>query len=112
MDKKYRIRKNVEFKQVYSGGKNYWNRNLTLYVKRNNLDGSRYGITITKKIGSAVVRNRIRRRIKEIYRLNFYRIKDGYDLVFIPKKNVQEISYKQLESALIHILKISHMLKD
>ncbi len=112
MDKKYRLRKNLEFKRVYSGGKNYWNKNLTLYVKKNNLDESRFGITITKKIGCAVVRNRIRRRIKEIYRLNFHRIKSGYDLVFIPKKNVQEISYKQLESAIMHILKISHMLKD
>ncbi|TJX13666.1 ribonuclease P protein component [Tissierella creatinini] len=112
MDKKYRIRKNLEFKRVYSGGKNYWNRNLTLYIKKNNLDESRFGITITKKIGNAVVRNRIRRRIKEVYRLNFHKIKDGYDLVFIPKKNVQEISYKQLESAMLHILKISNMLKD
>ncbi len=112
MEKKYRLRKNLEFKRVYSARKNYWNRNLTLYVKKNNLEESRFGITITKKIGNAVVRNRIRRRIKEIYRLNFYRIKDGYDLVFIPKKNVQEISYEQLESAMIHILKISHLLKN
>lgn len=112
MDKKYRLRKNMEFKKVYSGGKNYWNRNLILYIRKNKLDESRYGITITKKIGNAVVRNKIRRRIKEVYRLNLYRIKNGYDLIFIPKKNVVDLPYKELESAVIHILKISGMLKD
>lgn len=112
MERKYRLRKNLEFKKVYSGGKNFWNRNLTLYIKKNGLEESRFGITITKKVGNAVVRNKIRRRIKEIYRLNFYRIKDGYDLIFIPKKNVLEISYDELESAVIHILRISRMLKD
>lgn len=112
MEKKFRLRKNMEFKKVYSTGKNFWNRNLVLYVRKNNLEETRLGITITKKIGNAVTRNRIRRRIKEIYRLNIHRIKDGYDLIFIPKKNVIDISYKELESALIHILKISKMLKD
>jgi ribonuclease P protein component len=112
MEKKYRLRKNLEFKKVYSGGKNYWNRNLTLYKKKNNLEETRFGITITKKVGKAVIRNKIRRRIKEIYRKNLYRIKSGYDLIFIPKQNVVDISYKELESAMIHILKISNMLKD
>jgi len=112
MEKKYKLRKNMEFKKVYSGGKNFWNRNLILYIRKNKLEESRFGVTITKKIGNAVVRNKIKRRIKEIYRLNMYRIKDGYDLIFIPKKNVVDISYKELESALIHILKLSNMLKD
>lgn len=112
MEKKFRLRKNAEFKKVYIGGKNFWNRNLILYIKKNKLEESRFGITITKKIGNAVVRNKIRRRVKEIYRLNLYRIKDGYDLILLPKKNVVDISYKELESALIHILKISGMLKD
>ena len=76
------------------------------------MEETRLGITITKKIGNAVVRNRIKRRIKEIYRKKFFRIKSGYDLIFIPKKNVVDISYKELESAIIHILKLSNMLKD
>lgn len=112
MDKKYRLRKNMEFKKVYSGGKNYWNRNLILYVRKNKLDNSRVGFTITKKIGNAVVRNKIRRRMKEIYRLRLGNIKNGYDLIFIPKKNVIDISYKELESAMVHIMGISGIFKD
>ncbi len=71
MEKKYRVRKNMEFKDIYKVGKNYWNRNLILYVKKNGLNVTRVGYTITKKIGNAVIRNKLRRKMKEIYRLNF-----------------------------------------
>lgn len=112
MNKIYRLRSNMEFKQVYTGGKSYWNRNLILYVKRTNTGNTRVGYSITKKIGNSVVRNKIRRRMKEIYRLKFDYIKDNFDLIFIPKKNVVDISYKELESAMVHILRISGVLKD
>ena len=112
MNKIFRLRSNLEFKKVYGGGKNYWNRNLILYVKKNNIGNTRVGYSITKKIGNAVVRNKIRRRMKEIYRLNFHNIMDNYDLIFIPKKNIVHISYKELESAMLHILKLSGMIKS
>lgn len=111
MDKIYRLRSNMEFKKVYSGGKNYWNRNLVLYVKKNDIGNTRVGYSITKKIGNAVTRNKIRRRMKEIYRLNFNGVKDNYDLILIPKKNIVDISYKELENAMLHILKLSGVLK-
>lgn len=111
MDKIYRLRSNMEFKKVYNGGRNYWNRNLVLYVRRNNMVNSRVGYSITKKIGNSVVRNKIRRRMKEIYRLNFDNIKNGYDLIFIPKRNIVDISFKDLESAMLHIMKLSKVYK-
>lgn len=111
MDKVYRLRNNMEFKKVYSGGKNYWNRNLVLYVRKNNMEHSRVGYSITKKIGNSVVRNKVRRRMKEIYRLEFNNIKAGYDIIIIPKKNIVDISYRDLESAMLHILKLSKVYK-
>lgn len=111
MDKMYRLRSNMEFKKVYKNGKNYWNRNLILYVRKNDLGYTRVGYSITKKIGNSVVRNRIRRQMKEIYRLNFDLIEDNYDLIFIPKKNVVDISYKTLESAMLHIMSLAKILR-
>lgn len=111
MEKKYRLKKNMEFKKVYSVGKNHWNRNFVLYTRKNNLDETRVGFTITKKHGNAVVRNRIRRQMKEAYRLNFHNVKMGYDLVFIPKKNITTISYKELEGSMIHIMKIAKVFR-
>lgn len=101
----------MEFAKVYKNGKNYWNRNLILYVMKNDLGYTRVGYSITKKIGNSVVRNQIRRQMKEIYRLNFDLVKDNYDLIFIPKKNVVDISYKQLESAMMHIMKLGKITK-
>lgn len=111
MEKKHRIRKNMEFKKVYKIGKNYWNRNFVLYISKNKLDYTRIGFTLTKKIGNAVTRNKVRRKMKEICRLNFYNIKKGYDLVFIAKKSTVNLSYDEIEKSIIHILKISKTLK-
>lgn len=50
MDKKNRLLKNMEFQKVYNEGKNYWNRNLVLYVRKNDLEETRIGYTITKNM--------------------------------------------------------------
>lgn len=111
MEKKFRLRNNEDFKIAYKKGKNYWNRNLTLYKRKNGLDHSRIGFSITKKFGNSVERNRAKRRMKEICRLNFHNIKEGYDIILIPKKNVIDINHKELESAMLHILRISHLMR-
>jgi ribonuclease P protein component len=49
--------------------------------------------------------------MKEIYRLNFDQVEKGYDLIFIPKKNVVDISFEKLESAMLHIMNISKVIK-
>lgn len=109
MNKDNRLRINEDFLNVYRNGKNYWNRSLTIYVKKNNLNNSRFGYSITKKIGNSVVRNKVRRRMKEIIRLNLDCIKPGYDVVIIPKKNTVDVSYKELENSIIHLLKMSRL---
>jgi len=112
MKKEHRLRSNEDFKKVYRNGKNYWNRNIVLYVMENELDYSRIGFSVSKKIGNSVVRNKVKRRMREICRLNFLNIEDGYDIIFIPKKNVVDIEYKELESAMLHILSIAHLMKN
>ncbi|HHV38366.1 MAG TPA: ribonuclease P protein component [Tepidimicrobium sp.] len=112
MEKKHRLRSNKDFKTVYRKGKSYWNRNIGIYIMENNLENSRIGFSITKKFGNSVIRNRTRRRISEICRQNFDNIKKGYDIIIIPRKNVVDISYRQLKSAIFHIFKVSRIFKD
>ena len=111
MEKKNRLRKNMEFKKVYKARKNFWNRNLILYIKRNGTEETRIGVSITRKVGNAVVRNKLKRRIKELNRRYIESLKEGYDIVIIPKKNAVDLSFKDLESALKHIYKLSGVWK-
>lgn len=111
MNRENRLRKNIEFKKVYKTGKNYWNRNLIVFIRKNGRENTRIGVSITKRIGNAVVRNKLKRRIKSINEdyINF--IKSGYDIVIIPKKNAVGLTFKDLESAVKHIYKISGLLE-
>ncbi len=105
------VKSYFDFKKAYDKGKSYGNRNLILYIRKNDLDHSRLGITVSKKTGNAVVRNKIRRRIKEIYRELESNIKDGYDLIFVVRRNVPDISFRELRSAFRHLIRISKMEK-
>ncbi|NMB07334.1 MAG: ribonuclease P protein component [Tissierellia bacterium] len=112
MKKKFRLRKNEDFQIAYKEGKKYWNRNLILYKRKNGLDYSRIGFSINKKFGNSVERNRAKRRMREICRLNFHNFRVGYDIIIIPKKNVINIGHKELNSAMLHIFKIAHLLRN
>ncbi len=105
------VKSYFDFKKAYDKGKSFGNRNLILYKRKNDLDYTRIGITVSKKTGNAVVRNKIRRRIKEIYRELAPDIKPGYDLIFIARRNVPDISFQELKSAFNHLIKISKMEK-
>lgn len=99
-----RLRKNQDFRRVYREGNSMANRLLILYVRKNNLDYNRAGFTVSKKIGKSVVRNKVKRRIRESYRLNEEKIAKGYDLVFVARQVCSEATYKEIESAVLHLL--------
>jgi ribonuclease P protein component len=104
------LKKNRDFKRVYSRGKSYATYNLVLYFLPNGLEKNRVGFSISKKIGKAVVRNKIRRRLKEIIRLE-NNLKEGYDLVFIARKPVVELDYRGLEKNVKRLLKKAEVYK-
>lgn len=97
------LKKNIDFQRVYSRRNINGNTNLTVFYKKNNLSNKRVGFTITKKVGNAVTRNKLKRRLREIYRANFSLLKEGYDYVFIVKKSCVDISYQELEKSFKHL---------
>ena len=90
------LKRNYEFRRVYSKGKSAAAPHLVLYARRNG-GGRRLGITVGGKVGKAVVRNRVRRRLKEIYRLNQGRLRSGVDLVVVARVRAVGASYAALE---------------
>ena len=75
------LKLNHVFRRLYAKGSCVAGRYLVLYCKRNGSKENRVGITVSKKLGGAVVRNRARRRLRECYRLNEHRLRPGYDIV-------------------------------
>lgn len=101
--------KDKEFRQVYQKGKSKANRLLVMYVMENS-GQDRIGISVSKKVGNSVVRHRIKRLIKESYRLNRHKIKNGCDIVIIARDTAKDKSYAEIDSALLHLLKLNRML--
>ncbi|MBU3158982.1 ribonuclease P protein component [Clostridium frigoris] len=110
--KKYRIRKNTEFRTVYRRGKSFSNLLLVLYIYKNSKELNRCGISVSKKVGNSVIRGRVKRLISESYRLNNEGLKTGYDLVFIARNPSNSKNYKEIESALTKLLKKAGLINN
>lgn len=93
------LKQNHLFRRLYQRGTSAANRYLVLYVRKNGSQTNRVGITVSAKLGCAVRRNRIRRRLREIYRLHEGRFATGYDLVVVARGRAVDAQYRQLESA-------------
>lgn len=99
------LKKNEDFLRVYKKRNVYGNRNLTLYLKNNDLGYSRLGVSISKKVGKAHVRNLIKRRLKHIYRENYDRFPQGVDGVIVVKPAASDISFGELKNSYFHLMK-------
>ena len=97
------LKKNIDFGKVYRKGKSRANRQLGLYILSNGTDKNRLGISVSKKVGNSVVRHRIKRLIKEAYRLNEPAFARGYDLVFIARADAAGRTYEEIEKSVLHV---------
>jgi ribonuclease P protein component len=93
------VKKNHEFRRMYQRGKSSVNSFLVLYIRPNRFGHNRLGVTVSAKLGKAVVRNRIRRRLREIWRLNDGQLKQGYDMVLVARGRSVRSSYQEMEKA-------------
>ena len=100
------LKKNSDFQNVYVKGKSKANRYLVMYVAQNNLSINRLGISVSKKVGNSVVRHHLTRLVRESYRLQEEHFKCGYDIVVVVRVSAKEITYADMESALIHLGKL------
>ena len=91
------LKKNHEFRRLYAKGRSAVTPTLVVYARRNGSGCSRVGFTVTVKLGHAVVRNRIRRRLREIYRLHETELRRGCDLVIVARSRAARASYRELE---------------
>ncbi|MGG3841339.1 ribonuclease P protein component [Anoxybacillus kestanbolensis] len=106
MKKKYRIKKNDEFQEVFKQGTSVANRQFVIYV----LDKPeqayfRIGLSVSKKIGKAVVRNRVKRYVRQVFHEEWDRIQTGKDYVIIARVPVATMEYEEVKKSLLHVLR-------
>lgn len=109
MQKENRLTRREDFNKVYRHGKSSANHQFVVYIMNQPAavpgDGFRLGISVSKKVGNAVVRNRIRRLVKEIVRLNGDKIAPRTDMILIARKPAAEMEYAEMEKSVLHVLK-------
>lgn len=111
MRKEERLKKNSQFVRVYSEGESAANRLLVLKMLPNGLDFNRFGFSVGKRLGNAVTRNKVKRRLRQLAQLMSTR--EGWDLVFIARQPASTASYQQLGKAMVDLLEKGRVaLKD
>ena len=105
------LKSNYDFQRVYKNGKSYANKYLVMYVLENSKGNNRLGISVSKKVGNSVVRHRVTRLIRESYRLHENIFNSGLDIVVVARKSAAFVGYAEIESALLHLSKLHHMIK-
>ena len=97
------LKGNSRFRRLYHRGASAANRYFVMYCGRNHTPENRVGLTVSAKLGCAVVRNRVRRRLREIYRLNERRFQTGWDIIVVARIRAVTAEYAELERAYLSL---------
>ena len=105
------LKLNHIFRRLYSSS-GHANSYLVLYARRNRSATNRVGVTVSKKLGGAVVRNRVRRRLREVYRLNEHLFAPGWDIVVVARSRCIGASFEKLIQSYLCLAEKAGILQD
>lgn len=112
MKKEFRVKKNKEFQAAFQKGHSFANRQFVVYsLQKENQDYFRIGLSVSKKVGNAVTRNRIKRYVRQaIFELNDQLVA-GNDYVIIARKPTADMDFFEVKKSLTHVLKVGKVLR-
>ncbi len=112
--KRHRLRHNQDFRKVFQKGKSFANQYFVLYLIRRHATSrrsSRVGFSVSKKVGNAVVRNRVKRLLREVMRRSITAIAYEADIVIIARKGSSVLDYRDVDRYVQQLLDRSHLMK-
>lgn len=112
MDARVTVKENSDFRRIYRRGRSAVSGGVVVYCLKNRKGMSRLGVTVSTKLGHAVVRNRVRRRLRELYRLHKAELLPGYDLIVVARVRAVGMPYAKLEKQYLHCLSQLELLRE
>ena len=110
--KSFRVKKEKDFNAIFQEGKSVANRKFVVYRLENSEQHFRVGLSVSKKLGNAVTRNQIKRRIRHVLITHKDQIIENLDFVVIARKGVEEMNYTELEKNLLHVLRLANIYQE
>jgi ribonuclease P protein component len=104
MQRKFRLHRSNEIQRVRRVGKSYAHPLIVLIAARSDTSERRLAVTVSRMVGNAVIRNRVRRRLREAFRAEARRVPPGWDLVLVARPKAAEAEYRDLHAALDELL--------
>jgi ribonuclease P protein component len=101
-----RVRRRPDFERAYDTGHRVHTRFMTVFIVPNHGVQPRFGVAATRKLGSAVVRNRAKRRARELFRR--HKVADGLDIVIVPRREMLDAPFNSLEADYLAALERRH----
>ncbi len=112
LPKKHRLKKKKSFDLVFKKGKVFFEKFLILKKLENNLKESRFGFVVSLKISKkAKERNKVKRRLREVIKNKLSQIKTGYDIIFLSKKGIEEIDFREIKEIIEKLLEKAKLIK-
>lgn len=109
--KSYRVKKEKDFQAIFNRRNNVANRRFIIYSLEKNQPHYRVGLSVSKKLGNAVTRNAIKRKLRHIV-MEFDSNLQHDDFVIIARKGVEELDYHELKKNLLHVLKLANLYQE
>ena len=106
------LKENYEFRRLYQKGKSAVGGGMVVYCRKNKLDHNRLGLTASVKLGHAVVRNRCRRRLREVYRLEKPQLKTGYDIILVARSRTATAPWPELQKQFRRLCRKVDLMKE
>ena len=98
------MRRRKDYELAFRHGSRRHTQNFTIILRPNELKFSRLGVTVGKKVGNAVKRNRVKRRLREFFRLHKHKLPQAHDLMIIAKKDAATLAYHDVREELAAVL--------
>ena len=112
MKRSVTLKKNHEFRRLYQKGRSAAGGSMVLYCRTNRLGHNRLGLTASVKLGGAVVRNRCRRRLREVYRLQSGRLRQGWDIILVARKRTAQAPWRELNDTFVRLCRNLDLWED